>query len=114
VNGRVIYATSLFLLLNASYGHLAHFTVHSSKVIGQHVISPRNSWCHFVVQRTNANIVVTHFASYRVYSFWKCGLNNTCHSVSTCMVLSALHGMPVWTSNEKGVLLSVCQTRALW
>ena len=28
--------------------------------------------------------------------------------------LSALHGMPARSSNEKGVRLSVCQTRALW
>jgi len=31
-----------------------------------------------------------------------------------CKVFTALHGMPVWTSYEKGVCLSVWQMRALW
>jgi len=30
------------------------------------------------------------------------------------VVFNALHGMPGWTSYEKGVILSVCQTCDLW
>jgi len=31
-----------------------------------------------------------------------------------CLYLSALHGMPARTGDEKGVCPSVCQTRVLW